>query len=99
MEKVLILLAKILADKKTRDKVLIFIGSIVVGFLLLLAAPIIAIYTLGNVEIEPPEIDRNTFNESAFIEQLSPGDRSRADSTWHTKSDHKGTAHIYVILR
>ena len=72
MEKVLILLAKILADKKTRDKVLIFIGSIVVGFLLLLAAPIIAIYTLGNVEIEPPEIDRNTFNESAFIEQLSP---------------------------
>ena len=54
MEKVLILLAKILADKKTRDKVLIFIGSIVVGFLLLLAAPIIAIYTLGNVEIEPP---------------------------------------------
>lgn len=46
MEKVLILLAKILADKKTRDKVLIFIGSIVVGFLLLLAAPLIAIYTL-----------------------------------------------------
>lgn len=42
MEKVLIALAKILADKKTRDKVLIFIGSIVVGFLLL-AAPIIAI--------------------------------------------------------
>ena len=36
MEKVLILLAKILADKKVRDKVLIFIGSIVVGFLLLL---------------------------------------------------------------
>lgn len=76
MEKVLIALAKILADKKTRDKVLIFIGSIVVGFLLL-AAPIIAIYTLGNVEIEPPEIDRNTFNESAFIEQLSPEQQER----------------------
>ena len=70
MEKVLILLAKILADKKTRYKVLIFIGSIVVGFLLLLAAPIIALYTLGNVEIEAPEIDRNAFNESAFIESL-----------------------------
>ena len=77
MEKVLIALAKILADKKTRDKVLIFIGSIVVGFLLLLAAPIIAIYTLGNVDIEPPEIDRNTFNESAFIEQLSPEQQER----------------------
>ena len=70
MEKVLILLAKILADKKTRDKVLIFIGSIVVGFLLLLAAPIIAIYTLGNVEIEPPEIDKSAFTESDFIAQL-----------------------------
>ena len=77
MEKVLILLAKILADKKTRDKVLIFIGSIVVGFLLLLAAPIIALYTIGNVDIEPPEIDRNTFNESAFIEQLSPEQQER----------------------
>ena len=72
MEKVLIALAKILADKKVRDKVFLLIGSIVVGFLLLLAAPIIALYTLGNVEIEAPEIDRNAFNESAYIAQLSP---------------------------
>lgn len=72
MEKVLIALAKILAGKKVRDKVFLFIGSIVVGFLLLLATPIIALYTLGNVEIEAPEIDRNTFNESAYIAQLSP---------------------------
>lgn len=72
MEKVLIALAKILADKKVRDKVLLLIGSIVVGFLLLLAAPIIALYTLGNVEIEAPEIDRSAFNESAYIAQLSP---------------------------
>ena len=72
MEKVLIALAKILAEKKVRDKVLLLIGSIVVGFLLLLAAPIIALYTLGNVEIEAPEIDRSAFNESAYIAQLSP---------------------------
>lgn len=72
MEKVLIALAKILADKKVRNKVFLLIGSIVVGFLLLLAAPIIALYTLGNVEIEAPEIDRNAFNESAYIAQLSP---------------------------
>ena len=32
---------------------------------------------MGNVEIEPPEIDRNTFNESAFIEQLSPEQQER----------------------
>ncbi len=72
MEKVLIALAKILADKKVRDKVFLLVGSIVVGFLLLLAAPIIALYTLGNVEIEAPEIDRSAFNESAYIAQLSP---------------------------
>ena len=72
MEKVLIALAKILADKKVRDKVFLLIGSIVLGFLLLLAAPIIALYTLGNVEIEAPEIDKSAFNESAYIAQLSP---------------------------
>lgn len=72
MEKVLIALAKILADKKVRDKVFLLIGSIVVGFLLLLAAPIIALYTLGNIEIEVTEIDRTAFNESAYISQLSP---------------------------
>ena len=68
----MVAVAKILTDKKVREKVLLIIGSIVVGFLLLLAAPIIALYTLGNVEIEAPEIDRSAFNESAYIAQLSP---------------------------
>lgn len=70
MEKVLIALAKIIADKKVRDKVLLIIGSILVGFILLLAMPIIALYTLGNVEIEAPEIDKSAFTESDFIAQL-----------------------------
>jgi len=70
MEKVLIALAKILADKKVRDKVLLIIGSILVGFILLLAMPIIVLYSMGNVEFEAPEIDKSAFNESEFIAQL-----------------------------
>ena len=57
MEKVLIALAKIIADKNVRDKVLLIIGSILVGFILLLAMPIIVLYSMENVEFEAPEID------------------------------------------
>ena len=67
MQKVLIELAKLMADKKVRDKVFIIIGSIVVGFLFLLAAPVVVLYSMGNVEIERPEIDRSAFNKSAYI--------------------------------
>ena len=70
MEKVLIALAKIIADKKVRDKVLLIIGSILVGFILLLAMPIIVLYSMGNVEFEVPEIDKSAFTESDFIAQL-----------------------------
>ena len=72
MQKVLIELAKLMADKKVRDKVFVIIGSIIVGFLFLLATPVIVLYSMGNVEIERPEIDRSAFNESAYIAQLSP---------------------------
>ena len=70
MEKVLIALAKIIADKKVRDKVLLIIGSILVGFILLLAMPIIVLYSMGNVEFEALEIDKSAFTESDFIAQL-----------------------------
>lgn len=66
------ILINLLTDKNLRDKVLITIGSIIVGIILLLAMPIIVLYSLGDVEIEAPEIDRSAFNESAFIAQLSP---------------------------
>ena len=69
MEKVLIALAKIIADKKVRDKVLLIIGSILVGFILLLAMPIIVLYSMGNVEFEALEIDKSAFTESDFIAQ------------------------------
>ena len=70
MEKVLIALAKIIADKKVRDKVLLIIGSILVGFILILAMPIIVLYSMGYVEFEAPEIDKSAFTESDFIAQL-----------------------------
>ena len=70
MEKVLIALAKIIADKKVIDKVLLIIGSILVGFIILLAMPIIVLYSMGNVEFEAHEIDKSAFTESDFIAQL-----------------------------
>jgi len=83
MEKVLIALAKILADKKVRYKVLLIIGSILVGFILLLAMPIIVLYSMENVEFEAPEIDKSAFNESEFIAQL-PSEKQ--DKIAHTQA-------------
>ena len=74
---IIMILIKLLTNKKFRDRVLIIIGSILVGFLLLLAGPLIALYSLGNTEYEAPEIDSSAFNESAFMEQLSPEQQER----------------------
>ncbi len=63
--------AFILSDKELRGKLFLIIGSIVCGFLGLLCLPVVAIVSLGNMEIEPPEIDRSMFNEAAFIQNLS----------------------------
>lgn len=61
----------ILSDKELRGKLFLIIGSIVCGFLGLLCLPVVAIVSLGNMEIEPPEIDKSMFNEAAFIQSLS----------------------------
>ena len=58
--------AFILSDKELRGKLFVIIGSIVCGFLGLLCLPVVAIVSLGNMEIEPPEIDKSMFNEAAF---------------------------------
>ena len=63
--------AFILSDKELRGKLFLIIGSIVCGFLGLLCLPVVAIVSLGNMEIEPPEIDKSMFNEAAFIQNLS----------------------------
>ena len=50
--------AFILSDKELRGKTFVIIGSIIAG-------------RLGNIEFEPPEIEKSLFNEAAFIENLS----------------------------
>ena len=63
--------AFILSDKELRGKVLVIIGSIIAGFLGLMCLPAVVLLSLGNMEFEPPEIDKSLFNEAAFIENLS----------------------------
>lgn len=58
-------------DKDKRNKFLLIVGSIIAGFLGLLCLPVVVIASLGNMEFEPPEIDKSLFNESAFIQNLS----------------------------
>ena len=63
--------AFILSDKELRGKVLVIIGSIIAGLLGLMCLTAVVLVSLGNMEIEPPEIDKSMFNEAAFIENLS----------------------------
>lgn len=63
--------AFILSDKELRGKVLVIIGSIIAGLLGLICLPAVVLVSLGNMEFEPPEIDKSQFNEAAFIENLS----------------------------
>lgn len=64
------LAAYILSDKELRGKLFVIIGSIACGFLGLLCLHVVVIASLGNMEIEPPQIDKSLFNEAAFIESL-----------------------------
>lgn len=69
--------AYILSDKELRGKLFVVIGSIVYGVLGLLCLPVVAIVSLGNMEIEPPEIDKGLFNEAAFIESLDSDSQAK----------------------
>ena len=69
--------AYILSDKELRGKLFVVIGSIICGFLGLLCLPVVVIASLGNMEIEPPEIDKSLFNESAFIESLDSDSQAK----------------------
>ena len=57
----------ILGDKEKRNKVLIFVLSIVVGVVLLLFAPVAVLMTMG--EIEPPDVSGN-FDHAAWMQSL-----------------------------
>ena len=69
--------AYILSDKELRGKLFVIIGSIVCGFLGLLCLPVVAIVSLGNMEFEPPQIDKSLFNEAAFIRNLDSDSQAK----------------------
>ena len=60
----------ILGDEKNRGKLFVLIGSIVVGFIGLMCLPVAVLSSMGSMEVEPPEIDKSLFNESAIIAGL-----------------------------
>lgn len=59
----------ILGDKNKRGKLFVLIASIAAGFLGLMCLPVAVLSSMGN-EIEPPDIDRSLFTETAFFESL-----------------------------
>lgn len=61
----------ILGDKDKRGKLFVLIGSIAAGFLGLMCLPVAVLSSMGSMEVEPPEIDKSLFNESAIMVGLS----------------------------
>ena len=60
----------ILGDEKKRGKLFVLIASITAGFLGLMCLPVAVLSSLGSAEIDPPEIDKSLFTESALFESL-----------------------------
>lgn len=67
----------ILGDKKKRDSFFVAAGSIIAGFLGLMFLPVAVLSSLGSMEIEPPEVDKSLFNESAIMASLDSGQQER----------------------
>ena len=61
----------ILGDKDKRGKLFVAVGSIAAGFLGLMCLPVAVLSSMGSMEVEPPEIDKSLFTESAFIANLN----------------------------
>ena len=61
----------ILGDERKRGKLFVLIGSIAVGFIGLMCLPVAVLSSMGNMEIEQPQIDKSLFNESAIMAGLS----------------------------
>ena len=60
----------ILGDEHKRGKLFVAVGSIIAGFLGLMFLPIAVISSIGSMNIEPPDIDKSLFNESAIMAGL-----------------------------
>ena len=60
----------VLGDEKKRGKLFVAVGSIAAGFLGLMCLPVAVLSSMGSMEVEPPEIDKSLFNESAIMAGL-----------------------------
>ncbi len=60
----------ILGDENKRGKLFVAVGSIIAGLLGLMFLPIAVISSIGSMNIEQPDIDKNLFTESALFESL-----------------------------
>lgn len=60
----------ILGDEKKRGKLFVAVASIAAGFLGLMCLPVAVLSSMGNMEIEQPQIDKSLFNESAIMAGL-----------------------------
>ena len=60
----------ILGDENKRGRLFVAVGSIIAGFLGLMFLPIAVISSIGSMNIEPPDIDKSLFTESALFESL-----------------------------
>ena len=60
----------ILGDEHKRGKLFVAVVSIIAGFLGIMFLPIAVISSIGSMNIEPPDIDKNLFTESALFESL-----------------------------
>ena len=61
----------VLGDENKRGKLFVAVGSIIAGFLGLMCLPVAVLSSMGSMEVEPPEIDKSLFNESAIMAGLS----------------------------
>jgi len=67
----------ILSDKEKRGKLFVVVGSIIAGALGLMFLPIAVLSSMGSMEIEPLEIDKSLFNESAIMAGLDSEQRAK----------------------
>ena len=82
----------ILGDENKRGKLFVAVGSIIAGFLGLMFLPIAVISSIGSMNIEPPDIDKNLFTESALFESLDSEQQAKI-----TNIQNQGQAIEYAM--
>ena len=64
-------------DKDKRNKILLIVGSIVVGLIFLLMTPVVVLFGIGS--IEPPTVELE-FNESDYLNNMDGESREKLEN-------------------